>query len=330
MRICITGGSGFIGTTAVQAAVDSGYSVLNIDIRPPQLVHHAPYWSNTDILDLPSLKKELKRFQPTHLLHLAATTGMDAPDLNFFRANTDGVRHIIDASVGTGSVERLLFASSLLVCRNGYIPKSDIDYCPVNYYGESKVLGEQIVRTELSPDQWVIVRPTSVWGPRFEHSYKSFFRLVSRGLYVHPGSQRIVKPLTYVRNAVHSMLSLLDSQKENVEGNIFYLADYPEVSTQEWANSIRRNLGLSPLHTAPLGALRLAGKMGDLLKQMGWSDPPLTTFRLNNMLTGAKYPYERTEAIVGKLPVDLDAAIIETLAWMQTHDLISRDLKIGA
>ena len=173
MRICITGGSGFIGTTAVEAALDRGCSVLNIDIRPPQEITHQPHWSHTDILDLPRLAKELNKFQPTHLLHLAATTGMDAPDLDFFRANTDGVKHIIDASVAAGSVKRLLFASSLLVCRNGYVPMSDTEYCPINYYGESKVLGEQIVRTELSSNQWVIVRPTS-YGGHGSNTYKAF------------------------------------------------------------------------------------------------------------------------------------------------------------
>ncbi|GIR15914.1 MAG: hypothetical protein CM15mP28_3840 [Pseudomonadota bacterium] len=34
-------------------------------------------------------------------------------------------------------------------------------------------------------------------------------------------------------------------------------------------------------------------KIGDTLKLLGWNDPPLTSFRLNNMLTGAHYPIEK-------------------------------------
>ena len=53
-----------------------------------------------------------------------------------------------------------------------------------------------------------------------------------------------------------------------------------------------------------------------LLKRMGWSDPPLTKFRLKNMLTGAHYPIEKTQKIVGELPYSLNDGVIKTLDWM--------------
>jgi GlcNAc-P-P-Und epimerase len=44
------------------------------------------------------------------------------------------------------------------------------------------VIGEKLVRDSNMKCSWVIVRPTSVWGPWFEHAYRTFFRLVDRRL----------------------------------------------------------------------------------------------------------------------------------------------------
>ena len=43
MKILITGGSGFIGTTAMEWAL-SKYKVVNLDIRPPKILEHQQYW----------------------------------------------------------------------------------------------------------------------------------------------------------------------------------------------------------------------------------------------------------------------------------------------
>ena len=83
-----------------------------------------------------------------------------------------------------------------------------------NLYGESKVIGEKLMRkSEISCD-WVIVRPTSIWGPWFEHSYKTFFQVLNRGWYVQPGAEPITKPLGYVGNTVHMMKKILYSEEK--------------------------------------------------------------------------------------------------------------------
>ena len=61
---------------------------------------------------------------------------------------------------------------------------------------------------------------------------------------------------------------------------------------------------------------------GDLLKKMGWTDPPITTFRLNNMLTGSHYPLEKTQEIVGDLPFTLKEGLNQTLFWLYEQWLV--------
>ena len=322
IKFCITGGSGFIGTAAMNWAL-SKYETINFDIRPPKIIEHQKHWRYVDIRDYQTFSEALIEFQPTHILHLAAMTGMNIHDMSFFDANTKGVSNLIQATQEIPSLQRVLFASSLLVCPNGHVPSSDTEYDPPNLYGESKVIGEKLVRESRMNCSWVIVRPTSIWGPWFEHSYRSFFQVVDRGLFVQPGAKKIVKPLSFVGNTVHMMQHLLLHSDKQVDGQTYYLSDYPENSIQEWADLIREMSGRTgKTIVLPVSVLWGIAYIGDLLKKMGWQDPPITTFRLKNMLTGAHYPIEKTESLLGQLAYTMKEGINQTLEWMRKEKLI--------
>jgi len=118
---------------------------MNLDNRPPRNAAHKGFWQECDLLDAPLLKKIITDFSPTHVVHLAAKTGLDEKKLSDFAANMEGVENMLRVSEKTPSVERVIFTSSLLVCRMGYVPKHDTDYKPTTLYGQSKVEGEKIV-----------------------------------------------------------------------------------------------------------------------------------------------------------------------------------------
>lgn len=317
--ILITGGSGFIGTCAVDYCIQNNYPFISLDIKRPNKREHDSYWQEVDIRNRDAFEKVVLSFQPTHILHLAAQTGMDIPNIEVLSANTDGVKYLIETGCQLSSIKRIVFTSSLLVCKNGYIPKDDTDYCPPNLYGESKMIGELAVREAGNlPYSWAIVRPTSIWGPWFEHSYKVFFKTVDRGLYFHPGNDDVVKPLSYVGNAVYMMFKILLDPEGKVNGQTFYLADYPTYYVREWANMIHGELNKAgSIRTMPLPVLSLIAVIGDALKSCGWQDPPLTSFRLKNMKTGGFYPVQKTKDLVGPLPFSLEHGVRETIAWMQ-------------
>lgn len=243
--------------------------------------------------------------------------------MKFFEANTYGVRNLVEICNELQNLKKVLFTSSLLVCANGYVPKDEFEYCPPNLYGESKAIGERYVRELAKNFSWVIVRPTSIWGPWFEHSYLTFFRVLDSGFYVHPGNVPIVKPISYVGNTVYMMKKILCDNSAETNGKTYYLADYPDVSIQHWANIISDKLGRKYRpRVAPIILLKIIAKCGDLLKLVGYGSPPLTSFRLKNMLTGIHYPIEKTESVVGKLPYDLARGVGITLAWMKNQKLI--------
>ena len=320
-RIIITGGSGFIGTSAVDAALSNGDTVMNIDINPPQKKEHTLFWKQVDIRNHEDFEKAILSFAPTHILHLAAKTGMDLRDLSEVSANIDGVRSLVDIGKKVPSLKKILFTSSLLVCRYGYIPANDTDYCPPNIYGKSKMLGEKIFReSDDLPFTWSIVRPTSVWGSWVAHSNKVFFRIIDIGLYFHPGNENIIKPICYVENAVYIMFKILFDESAKTNGATFYLVDYPDRSTREWASALHRELGKKgDIKTCPLPLLRIVGLVGDILKKTGWFEPPLTSFRLKNMLTGGFYPIDNTKAVAGSLPYSMEEGVRRTVQWIRSQ-----------
>lgn len=318
IRLCITGGSGFIGTNAMEWAIDNDIQVINIDIKRPKKINHLKFYNEIDIRDFQSLRRVLVEFRPTHIIHLAATTGMGDFELKYFDSNTVGVQNLVIASNQIEELERVIFTSSLLVCRNGYIPTTPIDFCPPNNYGKSKVVGEKIVR-EQCVKSWIIVRPTSIWGPWFETSYFKFFKTLKKGLYVNPGSTPIFKPLSYVGNTVYMIERLLFSKSDEVEKNVFYLADYPYISVQDWSRIISKAFGRGEVLVAPILIMKIIALAGDVFKFLGVMDPPITSFRLKNILTGAYYPIENTKKIVGDLPFSVEKGVEKTVKWVNNN-----------
>jgi GlcNAc-P-P-Und epimerase len=318
-RVLVTGGSGFIGTNLVERYRSEADAVLSLDPRPPQRSDHEPCWRRIDPLDADAVRRALADFRPTHVLHFGARTDLDGTRLLDYDANLRGVTHVIDAVRGTPSVERVVFASSRMVCRIDHRPQQPDEYSPPNAYGESKMVGELLVREARLDTPWTLVRPTSIWGPWFDVPYKTFFLSIARGRYVNVRGKVVNKSFGFVGNTVHQIDSLLAAHAEQVAGRTFYLADYPAINVGDMAEQIRRRIGAPPLRTVPRAALEPAAKAGDALKRLGWSNPPLTTFRLDNLVTEMVFDLEPIREIAGDLPYTMEEGADITVGWLRAR-----------
>jgi len=315
-RVLVTGGSGFIGTNLVEALMGEGYDVLSIDKVLPRLDSHIKCFHQGDVCDETFLKEILKSFDPNYILHLAAITGMDSSEPSDFEENYVSAKLLCRFSGLSPSLKKIIFTSSLLVCRNGYIPSSNIDYCPPNGYGHSKALSEIVVRESNISVAWDIVRPTSIWGPWFSGGYLSFFNLVSKGLFFNVAGEKIMKPTSFVGNTCFMITKIM---KSNSSGQVYYLADYPQGSVQDWANQIHKAFEKKGnITTVPLVLLKTIARFGDILNGIGIPFPLFST-RLKNMLISQDYPVENTLSIVGVLPYSRKRGIEETVSWIKRN-----------
>jgi nucleoside-diphosphate-sugar epimerase len=317
-KIVITGGSGFIGTNLIDYLYKKNFQIVNIDTKSPRNPDQIIYWNQLNILDYQELKKKLSEFNPNFICHLAARTDLLGKTLLEYDENINGTRNLIKASKELSSLEKIIFFSSRMVCPIGYQPKSEFDYNPPNKYGESKVLGEKIVREELkkSDCSWIILRPTSIWGPWFDIPYKNFFDLIKSNKYYHPGNKKIEKSFGFIGNSVYQIYSLLKNNDESSNYKTMYLADYCPIDLERMANSIQKEFNSKNIKRAPIIILKLLAIIGDVLKVLGYSNPPLTTFRLNNLLTNMIYESKELRTIANELPYSMEEGISITCKWM--------------
>ena len=197
------------------------------------------------------------------------------------------------------------------------MPKDDTDYQPSTLYGLSKVRGEQLVRAAPPGlGTWTILRPTGIWGPWFGVPYRDFFNTIRRGRYVHPARRDARKSYGYVENTVHQLQRLAARPPSEVHGRTFVVADYPPVSVRAWAESIREALGARPIRSVPVPLLKGAAIAGDAIERLGLGHAPLTSFRLNNLVSDMVYDTSALEALVGPLPYTPAEGVERTVAWL--------------
>jgi nucleoside-diphosphate-sugar epimerase len=272
-----------------------------------------------DILDKETLRRSVREAAPDCIVHLAARCDLAGSTLEEYRANTVGVQNVIDVIKDLDDITRVIFSSSRYVHSNECQPRREDEYSPFTIYGASKAEGERIVRASGLSTPWLIVRPTSIWGPWFGVPYKSFFEAVRRGRYVHPRGELLYKSYGFVGNVAHQLWALLDAPIDKVRGRVFYAADYVPIEVRAMAESIRRHFGSPPIRAVPLSLMKALAIAGDSLKRIGWNNAPLTSFRLRNLRAQMVYDISATEDIAGPLPYSLEQGVEETVRWMKTH-----------
>jgi nucleoside-diphosphate-sugar epimerase len=319
-RILVTGGSGFIGSNLVSAYRASGVPVASLDWRAPRKSEDADLWRQVDITQVDTLRTAVSEFEPTHVFHLAARTDLRGSQVADYAPNIDGVDTVLSVlAEQSPSIQRLVVTSSRMVCRIGYQPTSDRDYCPPNAYGQSKVETERIVRASRLP--WVLTRPTSIWGPWFDVPYRDFFLNVARGRYVHPARRRILKSFGFVGNTTWQLHKLLVAPEGDVLGRTFYVADDPPIEVRDLADRISDELGRPGPRTVPLPVLVGLARAGDVIERTG-RRAPLTSFRLENLLTTMIHDLSPLNRVAGVPPYDLEVGVALTVDWMSQQGLV--------
>ncbi len=204
----------------------------------------------------------------------------------------------------------------MYVCLPGYQPASDTDYQPHTVYGESKVIGEQIVRAANPNYPWIITRPTSIWGPWFGIPYVDFFNVVLSKRYFHIAGSNTRKTYGYVGNTVAQILSILE-HAEILRGKTLYLGDWPPYVINEWADEIAEFVPYQ-VPSVPGAVFKGFALLGDVLKVAGIRFP-MTSFRLRNMTTDNVHDMGALHELMGDtLPFSRAQGNAKTVEWLRT------------
>jgi nucleoside-diphosphate-sugar epimerase len=315
-RILVTGGSGFIGTNLVEHLVAGGADVLSLDASDPRNPEGQDVHRTIDLLDSDALQSTILEHRPELVFHLAARTDITGKTIADYAINTQGTSNLLDALAKTNGLERVVVASSMLVCRFGYIPRDEFDTNPDTIYGESKVETEKITRASALP--WVLARPTSIWGPWFGAPYRDFFEVIRQRRYVLPGRRSPQQTYGFVGNTVEQLVTLATTD-EAVQGRTFNLADWPPMDLNAWAKLIADEFGVRRPPTVPLVALRAAGLLGDGIDRVKPGAAPLTSFRLRNLVTDNVLDVAPLKQVHGELAYSVEDGVGRTVSWISSR-----------
>jgi UDP-arabinose 4-epimerase len=150
--ILVTGGAGFIGSHTCQLLRDEGYNPVvfdNLSTGHRELVKFGPF-VHGDICDGAALRRAIETWKPEAVIHFAASAyvgeSVTAPD-RYYQNNVVGLLQVLDA-MKQCKVSKIVFSSS---CATYGIPDrlpipETLAQRPINPYGETKLIGERIIR----------------------------------------------------------------------------------------------------------------------------------------------------------------------------------------
>lgn len=314
MRVLVTGSSGFVGKALMRELEASGHDAMGFSRQARDGVTLVG-----DLLDPASIAAALQSFRPEVVFNLAAETDLKGAAKGGYETNTTGVRNLLDALAAAPSVKRVVWASSQLVCKPGRTPADDTDYDPEGGYGESKVVAEKMIRSrDGGGKEWTIFRSTTIWGPGMSDHYAAILGMIRRGLYFHVGGRPLMKSYSYIENLAGQLLTLATAPADKVHGRTFYLADSDPIDLRAWANGFAARFGKS-IPTMPKPLARTLAFAGDVLTRAGMRFP-LTSQRLDNMLTEYVYDVRPIEEVHGRTRIDMDEGIERTARWYLERD----------
>ena len=244
MKILVTGAAGFIGGNLIKHFENLNIEVLGID-------NYSPYYSvemkkshiqslnlksqikNIDICDLEELKKTVSKFNPDHVVHLAAQGGVRASKINpipYLETNQIGFLNILKVTEEVGS-KKFIYASSSSVYGDGLkapFSESDKPFTSKSLYALSKASNELIAKhLPLGGTQRIGLRFFTVYGP-WGRPDMAIFRILASSIlneeFTYTANDSLQRDFTFVDDVSNVISELISKDSAMGESQIYNVA----------------------------------------------------------------------------------------------------------
>jgi nucleoside-diphosphate-sugar epimerase len=238
VRVLITGGAGYIGSTLTPSLLAAGHRVRVLDAllhggRPllSAWAHPSFEFQRGDVRDRDAVARALEGIDA--VIHLAAIVGDPAcakhPDLAK-AVNHEASLQLLDACQNRG-IGRFIFASTCSNYGKMKDPDSYVDEAselsPVSLYAETKVAVERAMLDRRAANGFcpTLLRFATIYGVsprmRFDLTVNEFtLEMVGRGRLVVYGEQ-FWRPYVHVADAARAVSAVLEAPIEAVRGEVF-------------------------------------------------------------------------------------------------------------
>jgi nucleoside-diphosphate-sugar epimerase len=318
MLVCVTGGTGFLGSYLVRDLLAKGVSVRVLARPSPRadsLAAAGVEIAQGDLRDQDSIARAVKGSDIVY--HLAAKVG-SAPRDAYFETNVQGTERLLNACAQNG-VGQLVYASSLAVY--GPMPEgtridedTPFDDKPQlrDPYSEAKIAADRLVSSfaQKTGLPTVILREGIIFGPGRQLPAGLFaFRMGSTDVVFGKPTSRF--PLNYVENLIDAMQVAAASGKGLREYNL--LDD--DALTLDRYHQLKRAADHSSTRFVSGWPLYAASPFAELLRPViPMGDMRLSRHQLERALQDRWYDTSKMRRETGWQPrISLEQAIKRTL-----------------
>ncbi|MCS7231878.1 MAG: NAD(P)-dependent oxidoreductase [Elusimicrobiota bacterium] len=218
-KAIVIGGAGFIGSNLVKRLLEEEVEVLVIDNlftgRKEFLDSRADFVK----IDIRSekLKDKISKFMPDLVVHMAAIHYIpycNSHPEETFDVNVMGTRNILEICSMLPRKPKFLFASSAAVYPPLKIPLSEDLAGPIDIYGKTKLIGEDL--TKIFFKDALIVRLFNVYGPNdpVPHLIPEILKQIKKGRReLKLGNLTPRRDYIHVDDVCDAIVSLLSNMK---------------------------------------------------------------------------------------------------------------------
>ena len=152
MNILVTGGAGYIGSHIVELLVKDKKNIIILDnlvTGYKKLINKKAIFIKADIKNRFKIKKIIKDFKITSIIHLAAYLNVSEAEKNkkkYYQNNIIGTKNLLEASKNS-TVKNIIFSSSCSIYGNvkGSVNENKKPN-PHGYYGYTKFKSEELIK----------------------------------------------------------------------------------------------------------------------------------------------------------------------------------------
>lgn len=253
--ILIIGGGGFIGGFIAARALELGFetwvgvrSTTSRKYLEDKRLHIVEF----DYDEPNTLSEALKNNLPESgrwdymIWNLGATKCANFADFN--RINFIYLKDFVESLISLELCpNKFLYVSSLSALGPGdektYAPlDSKTVPMPNTRYGVSKIKAETFLETVSDKLNWIIFRPTGVYGPR-EKDYLLMVKSIDSGWDVSMGYKKQLLTFIYVEDLVNAMFDALKAQADIVVHKKYILSEKAFYTQKEFRSIVCKHLG---------------------------------------------------------------------------------------
>ena len=197
MKILVTGAKGMLGTDLVQMLLEKKHEVIAFD-------------KELDITDKSTIEK-IVSIKPEAIINCAAYTNVDLAETQkevCYKLNVSGLENLVEASNKCNAI-LVQFSTDYVFdgTKESYDEEDLIK--PINYYGETKALGEEILK--MKAKKYYIIRTSWLFGKNGKNFVDTIAKLASKEKTLNVVNDQTGRP-TFTKDLSEGIINLLEKK----------------------------------------------------------------------------------------------------------------------